>query len=239
MPSLDDLITEVQTTAPSDEPLVLLETAGAQRAQRLGEQSDAMLSHYVDRARHAGHSWAEIGGALGVTKQAVQKRFTGERAEPVGWERYTERARRLVRDHAPAAATIARPRLDRHRAPLARLLRRAGRARRRGSSSDSGCDRDGVIAGIGARIDTAFPGRGPLTPRAWAALASATREALMLGHNYVGTEHQLLALLSGVGGVAAEILEEADITHDAPGPRSSSSSSATSRGSRDSVHGPM
>ena len=36
----------------------------------------------------------------------------------------------------------------------------------------------------------------------------------MLGHNYVGTEHQLLALLSGVGGVAAEILEAADITHD-------------------------
>ena len=36
----------------------------------------------------------------------------------------------------------------------------------------------------------------------------------MLGHNYVGTEHQLLALLSGVGGVAADILEAADITHD-------------------------
>jgi hypothetical protein len=36
----------------------------------------------------------------------------------------------------------------------------------------------------------------------------------MLGHNYVGTEHQLLALLSGVGGVAAEILEAANITHD-------------------------
>ena len=39
----------------------------------------------------------------------------------------------------------------------------------------------------------------------------------MLGHNYVGTEHQLLALLSGVGGVAAEILEAANITHDRAG----------------------
>ena len=36
----------------------------------------------------------------------------------------------------------------------------------------------------------------------------------MLGHNYIGTEHLLLALLSGGGGVAAEILAEADITHD-------------------------
>ncbi len=35
----------------------------------------------------------------------------------------------------------------------------------------------------------------------------------MLGHNYVGTEHQLLALF-GVGGVGAEILADADITHD-------------------------
>ena len=103
MPSLDELITEVRTTAPSDEPLVLLETA-ALSAQRLGELSDAMLSHYVDRARRAGHSWAEIGGALGVTKQAVQKRFTVERAEPAGWDRYTERAKRLVQEHVPAAA---------------------------------------------------------------------------------------------------------------------------------------
>jgi hypothetical protein len=40
------------------------------------------------------------------------------------------------------------------------------------------------------------------------------REAVQLGHNYVGTEHELLGLLSGVGGTAAEILTEAGITHD-------------------------
>src|SRR6187200_456355 len=103
MPSLDELISEVRNTAPGPEPLVLLETA-ALHAQQLGELSDAMLSHYVDQARRAGHSWAQIGGALGVTKQAVQKRFTVERTEPAGWDRYTERARRLVWEHAPAAA---------------------------------------------------------------------------------------------------------------------------------------
>jgi ATP-dependent Clp protease ATP-binding subunit ClpA len=212
MPSLDDLITEVQHSAPSDEPLVLLETA-ALSAQHLGEQSDAMLSHYVDRARRAGHSWAEIGGALGVTKQAVQKRFTGERAEPVGWERYTERARRLVRDHAPAAAaSLGHGWIGTEHLLLGFYAEPDALAPR--ILVEFGLDRDQVVAGITTRMDTEFSGRGPLTPRAWAALASCTREALMLGHNYIGTEHQLLALLSGVGGVAAEILADAEITHD-------------------------
>ena len=163
MPSLDDLITEVQTTAPSDEPLVLLETA-ALSAQRLGEQSDAMLSHYVDRARRAGHSWAEIGGALGVTKQAVQKRFTGERTEPVGWERYTERARRLVQEHAPAAAaSLGHGWIGTEHLLLGFYAEPEALAPR--ILLEFGLDRDRVIAGIGARIDNVFSGRGPLTPR--------------------------------------------------------------------------
>ena len=45
---------------------------------------------------------------------------------------------------------------------------------------------------------------------------SAT-EALKLGHNYVGTEHYLLSLLSGasVGGLAAEVLQTAGVTYEA------------------------
>jgi ATP-dependent Clp protease ATP-binding subunit ClpC len=42
----------------------------------------------------------------------------------------------------------------------------------------------------------------------------AQEEARGFNHNYIGTEHQLLALMSGVGGIAAEILAEAGITHD-------------------------
>ena len=212
MPSLDELITGVENTAPSAEPLARLETA-ALHAQRLGELSDAMLSHYVDQARRAGHSWAEIGGALGVTKQAVQKRFTVERAEPTGWERYTERAKRLVQEHAPAAAqSLGHSWIGTEHLLLGFYAEPEALAPR--VLEGFGLDREQVVAGINARIDSEWSGKGPLTPRAWAALASSTREAVMLGHNYVGTEHQLLALLSGVGGVAADILEAADITHD-------------------------
>ena len=173
-------------------------------------------------------TWGRDRRRLGVTKQAVQKRFTGERTEPVGWERYTERARRLVQEHAPAAAaSLGHGWIGTEHLLLGFYAEPEALAPR--ILLGFGLDRDRVLAGIGARIDNAFSGRGPLTPRAWAALASATREAVMLGHNYVGTEHQLLALLSGVGGVAAEILGEATSRTIAPGPRSSSFSSATSQ----------
>src|SRR5262249_34831640 len=105
MPTLAVLIEEVEASSPTAEPLDQLATASA-TARAVDETTDSMLSHFVDKCRRAGHSWAEIGTALGVTKQAVQKRFTAGQveAEPAGWARYPPRARRLVREHAPAAA---------------------------------------------------------------------------------------------------------------------------------------
>jgi prophage maintenance system killer protein len=49
-------------------------------------------------------------------------------------------------------------------------------------------------------------GHIPFTPRAKKALALSLREALQLGHKYIGTEHLLLALAREGEGVAAELL---------------------------------
>jgi ATP-dependent Clp protease ATP-binding subunit ClpC len=46
----------------------------------------------------------------------------------------------------------------------------------------------------------------PFTPRAKKALELSMREALQLGHNYVGTEHILLGLIREGEGVAAQVL---------------------------------
>jgi ATP-dependent Clp protease ATP-binding subunit ClpC len=46
----------------------------------------------------------------------------------------------------------------------------------------------------------------PFTPRAKKVLELSRREALAMGHNYVGTEHILLGLLREGGGVAAQVL---------------------------------
>jgi len=49
-------------------------------------------------------------------------------------------------------------------------------------------------------------GHIPFTPRAKKVMELATREALQLGHNYIGTEHILLGLIREGEGVAAQVL---------------------------------
>ena len=56
----------------------------------------------------------------------------------------------------------------------------------------------GAIAAL--RVDAEPPQLIPFSGPARKALELAVREALRLGHNYVGTEHQLLALLELEGG---------------------------------------
>jgi ATP-dependent Clp protease ATP-binding subunit ClpC len=70
---------------------------------------------------------------------------------------------------------------------------------------------DGVAArsleslGIG-RGQQAPSGHIPFTPRAKKVLELSLREALQLGHGYIGTEHILLGLLREGDGVAAQVL---------------------------------
>ena len=53
---------------------------------------------------------------------------------------------------------------------------------------------------------TAASGAPPFTPRAKKVLELSLREALQLGHNYIGTEHMLLGLVREGEGVAAKVL---------------------------------
>ena len=50
------------------------------------------------------------------------------------------------------------------------------------------------------------PGSPPFTPRAKKVLELSLREALQLGHSYIGTEHMLLGLVREGDGVAAQVL---------------------------------
>jgi len=56
------------------------------------------------------------------------------------------------------------------------------------------------------RGQQALSGRIPFTPRAKKVLELSRREALAMGHNYVGTEHILLGLLREGDGLAAQVL---------------------------------
>ncbi len=55
-------------------PLTALALAASDR-KILGERIDATILSWVPIARATGHTWAEIGRALGITKQAAQQRY--------------------------------------------------------------------------------------------------------------------------------------------------------------------
>src|SRR5690606_16814212 len=96
---LDDLIQAVRSRHPEGDPLAELSDA-VTLAEHLGEVADHLIGHFVDRARHAGASWTDIGRSMGVSKQAAQKRFVPKEStladELSTYTRYTSRARVTV-----------------------------------------------------------------------------------------------------------------------------------------------
>jgi ATP-dependent Clp protease ATP-binding subunit ClpC len=66
------------------------------------------------------------------------------------------------------------------------------------------------VARIVGPGDEVTSGQIPFTPRAKKVLELSLREALSLGHNYIGTEHVLLGLVRENQGVAARILLDFD-----------------------------
>jgi len=112
-PTLQELIDTVRRDAGTEDPIGQLLVASA-TASDLEQTTDALLGHFVDRCRRAGRSWSDISAALGVTKQAVHKRFAGPLAERIAattdrpaFERFTQRARSVLTAAAAAAAASA------------------------------------------------------------------------------------------------------------------------------------
>jgi hypothetical protein len=68
----------------------------------------------------------------------------------------------------------------------------------------------GMVARIVGQGDELTTSQIPFTPRAKKVLELSLREALSLGHNYIGTEHVLLGLVTENEGVAARILLDFD-----------------------------
>src|SRR6266536_1592943 len=69
-----------------------------------------------------------------------------------------------------------------------------------------------LLALIG-RGQTMPSGHIPFTPRAKKVLELSLREALQLGHSYIGTEHILLGLIREGEGVAAQVLARLGADH--------------------------
>ena len=127
------------------------------------------------------------------------------------FERFTERARQVVVLAQEEARTLKHNYIGTEHILLGLLREEDGLAARVLEGLEITVEevRAQVIRIVGSGEEVAS-GQIPFTPRAKKVLELALREALSLGHNYIGTEHILLGLVRENEGVAARILADFD-----------------------------
>src|SRR5882762_9016665 len=131
------------------------------------------------------------------------------------FERFTERARQVVVLAQEEARTLKHNYIGTEHILLGLLREEEGLAARVLESLDITVERVRAqvvrIVGSGEEVTS---GQIPFTPRAKKVLELPLREALSLGHNYIGAEHILLGLVRENEGVAARILLDFDADAD-------------------------
>lgn len=189
-------------------------------ADHLGDVADHLIGHFVDQARRSGASWTEIGRSMGVTKQAAQKRFVPkDPGEPSdldpnqGFSRFTSRARNVVMAAQNEAHAARNEEIFPEHLVLGLLAEPEGLGAK--AIVAQGVPLEAVRPVVAATLPPAadhVPDLIPFDLRARKVLKLTFREALRMGHNYIGTEHILLALLEledGTGVLASLGIDKA------------------------------
>ncbi|MFA7767585.1 Clp protease N-terminal domain-containing protein [Streptomyces sp. NPDC048723] len=217
---LDDLIEAINKV--HTDPLEQLSDAVV-AAEALGDVADHLIGHFVDQARRSGASWTDIGRSMGVTRQAAQKRFvpkadkegSGGLDPNAGFGRFTPRARNIVMTAQNEARAAGNTEIRTEHLVLGLLAEPEGLAGH--ALRAQGVAADDVRAAVTALLPPAQPEVPDLVPfdaSAKKALELTFREALRLGHDFVGTEHVLLALLeleNGEGPLSGLGLDKAAV----------------------------
>jgi ATP-dependent Clp protease ATP-binding subunit ClpC len=132
------------------------------------------------------------------------------------FERFTERARQVVNLAQTEARTLKHDHVGTEHLLLGLVREDKGVAARVLGSLDVTLERTRGevvrIVGVGNRDQS---GQIPFTVDARRVLEQALHEALVLGHNYIGTEHLLLGLISLTDGPSVRILADMNVTPDA------------------------
>jgi len=197
---LDDLIEAIAKV--HSEPLEQLSDAVI-AADHLGEVADHLIGHFVDQARRSGASWTDIGRSMGVSKQAAQKRFVAKGSDGVsdldpsqGFGRFTVPARSVVMAAQNEARTAGNDEIRPEHLVLGLLSQPDALGAR--AILAQGVTLESVRHAATAALPPAADQVSDLIPfdaQAKKSLELTFREALRMGHNYIGTEHILLALL--------------------------------------------
>jgi ClpA/ClpB-like protein len=221
---LKRLIEAVEAAHAADQALERIAHA-SELADELAVTGDRLVDHFVVQAREAGHSWAAIGGRLGVTKQAAQQRFSiaakwrwptfpRRMANKGLFSRFTKPARTVVTDAQREARELKHNYIGTEHILLGLT---AGDGIAAKILKSMGVTKSAVRARIKEIVgegDESLPGHIPFTPRSKKVLELALRESLRLGHNYIGSEHILLGIVREGEGLAMQILGDLKVSGD-------------------------
>jgi len=212
--TLEQLTELIGAGTPADQPLARLGLA-THAGDQLSALAEAVLDRFVRAAREAGCSWAEIGTALGVTRQAAHVRFS----DRAGWaglqwpENFTAEARRAVGLAGDAARALGHDYLGTEHVLMA-LASEDDRDRAARALHELGLTDEVIRIQITRLVGSAGPQRGgalQVAPRLKQAFELGRDHAARLGHQSPGTEHLLLGIVA-VDGLATQILSAVGIT---------------------------
>jgi hypothetical protein len=218
--SLDDLIREIQAVFPADHLWRL--TAAVEVSGAIGQVGDHLVSHFIDEARGSGQSWAAIGERLGISRQAVQKRYAtasgGDGKLPAVFEKMVNPGRRAI----VAAQREAIRRRAGYIGTEHILLGVVVDPECAGAKALAACGNGPsvVTAAVNGRIGVPGEdpeqgsGHVPFTGKGKSVLEHAIRESVRLGHDFVGTTHLALACVTVKDGLAGEILTNLGVGYD-------------------------
>ena len=217
-PTLPDLVSHINAEVSSGTALERLEMAVSMGAE-MTTTADALVGHFVEAARAEGFSWSQIGSVLGVSKQAIQQKFSSKWAVPgtpwsADFSRFTGRARQALLTAEREARQRGHNYIGTEHLLLGAVADPDGLAAK--ILEALGSTAVAVGEAVERRVKNSTPLTSglplPFTPKAKDALAKSLVQALDFMHNYIGTEHLLLGIAREGTGVGAEVLEELGLT---------------------------
>ncbi|MBW8483062.1 Clp protease N-terminal domain-containing protein [Actinomadura parmotrematis] len=208
--SLADLIARLDAELPEASDLDRIAEAQL-RNRTLIDLGDQLVDHYVNKAKRAGASWNDIGGAIGVTRQAAQQRHA-----PAPFARFTDRNRHVIVLAQEAARTHKHDSIGTEHILLGLL------GEPQGLAYELLVARAGTEQAVRAAIEEALPPAGKKAPRGHIPFRSEGKEVIEqasgaaadLGHDRVDTEHTLLGLIRVEECATARILRDLGFTPD-------------------------
>ena len=207
--TLADLIARLEKEQPQADALARVSQAHL-RSQTLADLGDQLVDHYVSQAKRGGASWAQIGQALGVSKQAAQQRQAG-----TPFELFTELARHSVVLAQEAARTSRHDLIGTEHLLLGLLDEPNGDAYRLLTATDSQRTVRNAVQEVMVPPGTRrLRGHIAFGSDSTHAIEQARLAAHDLGHEWVGTGHLLLGLSRTPDSPAAQALGALGFTSD-------------------------